>query len=62
MHISRSGRVECAHFNIRYPMPLGPRADESEAVLRAVVISSCVMGVHVLGGWGCGSSSCVTAA
>jgi hypothetical protein len=38
-------------------MPLGPGADESEAVLRAVVISLGVIGVHVRGGWGSGLSS-----
>jgi len=38
-------------------MPLGPGADVSEAVLRARVISSGVMGVHVRAGSGGGSSS-----
>jgi len=27
MHVSASGHAECAHFNIRYPMPLGPGVD-----------------------------------
>ena len=57
MCVSNSGHEECAHFSIRYPMPLGPGADESEAVLRARVISSGVMGVHVRAGRGGGSSS-----
>jgi hypothetical protein len=59
MCVSRSGHAECTHFNIRYPMPLGPGADVSKAVLRAEVISSGVMGVHRRGGWGGGSSSWV---
>ena len=57
MRVSCSGHAECAHFNIWYPMPLGPGADESEAVLRAAEMSSGVMGTHVRVGRGGGSSS-----
>jgi hypothetical protein len=51
--------VAYAHFNIQYPMPLGPGADVSEVVLRAVEISSGEIGAQTLVGTVRGSSSCV---
>jgi hypothetical protein len=59
MHVSRSGLTACAHFNIQYPMPLGPGAEESEVVLRVEAISLGVISVQVLVGVGGGSFSCM---
>ena len=57
MRVSRWGLVACAHFSIRYPILLGPGMEKSDAVLRAVEISSGVMGSHAWVGSDGGSSS-----
>ena len=57
--MSREGQAACAHFKIRYPIPLGPGAEESAAVFRAAETSSGFMGVQVHVGKLGGSSSCM---
>ncbi len=52
------GWVVWAHFRSQYPMPLGPSADESAAMLRVAVTSSLEIGGHWHVGRGLGSPSC----
>jgi hypothetical protein len=48
--VSASGCILCAHFRILYPILLGPRVEEFEAVDRVRVTSSGEIGFYILSG------------